>query len=293
MTRRVCAVLAAGLAWCVFAGCERSGDGTSNDNGAQTASDALKQAARGLKEEAKAVGRDVAQKGREIGAQATQAAQQVKDEAVKAWAATRDEALLLSARVLDQTKETVAALRARAASASEAARPALQKAADELEEKAKAVAARAGELKDSSAAAWEKASPELAAAVANLAAAGSAAAAAYRESGGPKLTGTLMYRERIALPPGAEVQVKLVDVSKADAPAETVAEKSFKVEKQPPIEFELPYDASRIRAEGAYALEASIAHEGRVLFRTAERVPVLGKDAPAKVEVVLKSAGGS
>lgn len=285
MTTRARLVLAAGLVSCAVLGCERPGDGATNDNSAaRPPAEALKEAARGLKDEAEAVGRDVARAGRELGAQATQAAQQVTAEAIRTWAVTRDEALRLSARVLDQTKETIAALRERAAGASESARPALEEAARELEAKAQAIAARAGELKNASAEAWEQAAPELAAAVANLA----AAAAAFRDRG-PRLSGTLTYRERMALPAGAEVRLKLVDVSRADAPAETMAETTFKVDRQPPIEFELAYDAAKIRADGVYALEASIAHEGRVLFRTKHRVPVLGKDAPARIEVMLQA----
>lgn len=40
------------------------------------------------------------------------------------------------------------------------------------------------------------------------------------------LNGTVSYRERIALPPSAVVEVKLVDVSLADAPARTLARAS-------------------------------------------------------------------
>ena len=39
-----------------------------------------------------------------------------------------------------------------------------------------------------------------------------------------KVTGSVTYRERIALPPSAVVTVKLLDVSRADAPAELIAE---------------------------------------------------------------------
>ena len=39
-----------------------------------------------------------------------------------------------------------------------------------------------------------------------------------------QVTGSVTYRERIALPPTAVVQVRLVDVSRADAPAVLIAE---------------------------------------------------------------------
>ena len=39
-----------------------------------------------------------------------------------------------------------------------------------------------------------------------------------------KVTGTVSYRERIALPPAATIRVQLVDVSRADAPADVLGE---------------------------------------------------------------------
>ncbi|WP_367272350.1 YbaY family lipoprotein [Phreatobacter sp.] len=48
------------------------------------------------------------------------------------------------------------------------------------------------------------------------------AAAAMAET--RTLSGMVIYRERIALPPSAVVEVKLVDISLADAPSRTIAE---------------------------------------------------------------------
>jgi heat shock protein HslJ len=45
---------------------------------------------------------------------------------------------------------------------------------------------------------------------------------------GARLTGTISYRQRIALRPDAVVQVKLLHVSRADAPSVTIAEQEIK-----------------------------------------------------------------
>lgn len=89
------------------------------------------------------------------------------------------------------------------------------------------------------------------------------------------LTGTVGYRERIALPLGAEVEVKLVDVSLADAPSTTIAETRFKPETQVPIAFALTYDPSRIDDAHSYALQARITDQGQLMFITTMHYPVL------------------
>ena len=49
--------------------------------------------------------------------------------------------------------------------------------------------------------------------------------------------GTITWRERIALPPGAVLEVELVDISRADAPAEPIAATRVEVQGQVPIAF--------------------------------------------------------
>jgi ABC-type transporter Mla MlaB component len=62
-----------------------------------------------------------------------------------------------------------------------------------------------------------------------------------------RVTGTVTYLQRIALPPGAVLEVKLLDVSRADAAAVTIAQQLIEpAGRQVPIAFELRYDPSRI-----------------------------------------------
>ncbi|WP_172330669.1 YbaY family lipoprotein [Mangrovicoccus sp. HB161399] len=95
------------------------------------------------------------------------------------------------------------------------------------------------------------------------------------------LTGTVTYLERIVLPPDATVEVKLQDVSRADAPALTIAETSFAPETQVPVAFALGYDSSAIDERHRYALRARILAGDRVLFLTKRHFGVLtgGEDS--------------
>ncbi len=59
------------------------------------------------------------------------------------------------------------------------------------------------------------------------------------------VSGTVFYLQRIALPPDASVAVKLVDISKQDVPAVTIAEQKITPRGQVPIPFELQYDPAK------------------------------------------------
>jgi len=86
-----------------------------------------------------------------------------------------------------------------------------------------------------------------------------------------KVEGTVTYRERIALPPDATVEVLLVDISVADAPSKTLAESRFQPQGQVPIPFTLEYDSSAIQGSHSYALQAGIRTGDRLWFSTATK----------------------
>lgn len=81
------------------------------------------------------------------------------------------------------------------------------------------------------------------------------------------VTGTISYRERIALPPHALVTVTLQDVSLADAPAKLIAKHRFETNGyQVPYEFELSYDKNKIDERHHYSVSARIEVDGQLRF---------------------------
>ena len=56
------------------------------------------------------------------------------------------------------------------------------------------------------------------------------------------VTGTVTYRERIAMPAGAVVEITIEDVSRVDAPATVVSAMRIDDPGQVPIRFDLGYD---------------------------------------------------
>ena len=107
------------------------------------------------------------------------------------------------------------------------------------------------------------------------------------------VTGTVTYRERIALTPEAVVEVQLLDVSLADAPAKQIAIQTIKPKHQVPIPFELIYDPADIDERMTYAVRATIRDGARLLFTTDRHYPVLTRGHPHHVDLVLvRSSGG-
>ena len=102
------------------------------------------------------------------------------------------------------------------------------------------------------------------------------------------VTGTVTYRQRVALTPGAVVEVKLLDVSRADAPSVTIAEQVFKpAGRQVPIEFELRYDPRRIEQNRRYAVRARILEGVKLRFTSTQVYPVITGGNPNAVEVIV------
>jgi len=102
-----------------------------------------------------------------------------------------------------------------------------------------------------------------------------------------QVTGTLMYRERIALPPGAVAEVWMLDTSLADAPAVEIAYQKIEDPGSPPIPFVLDYDPSKIDERMQYGVRATISHDGQLLFTSDTHYPVLTRGAGNTAEVML------
>ena len=102
-----------------------------------------------------------------------------------------------------------------------------------------------------------------------------------------QVTGTLMYRERIFLPPGVVAEVWLLDTSLADAPAVEIAHQKIPDPGTPPIPFVLKYDTSKIHEGMQYSVRATIRHADRLLFTSDTHYPVLTRGAGNTADVLL------
>lgn len=108
------------------------------------------------------------------------------------------------------------------------------------------------------------------------------------------VTGTVVYREKIAFPKdGVVITVKIEDVSRADAPAMTIGEQIIEnPTHQVPIPFEIEYNPADIDERFEYALRARIEVNGKLWAINTSRYSVITRGNPTKdVEVVVQLQG--
>jgi putative lipoprotein len=102
-----------------------------------------------------------------------------------------------------------------------------------------------------------------------------------------KIEGAVIYRERMALPPGAVVEVQLQDISRADAPATVMATITMTPEHAPPYPFAIDYDPGIIDGRMRYGLRASIRLDDKLLFTNTDYIdPFAGNPVQVMVQRV-------
>ena len=102
------------------------------------------------------------------------------------------------------------------------------------------------------------------------------------------VSGTVTYRERLALSPGARLVVELRDVSYADAPSTLIARQTITDPGQVPIKFKVEYNRDDIDSRSTYSIKADIIEsDGRLAFTNDTAYEVITRGNPNKVDMVL------
>ncbi len=117
--------------------------------------------------------------------------------------------------------------------------------------------------------------------------AGAPAAPATGAASALRISGTISYLHRIALPADSDVIVQLRDISRLDAKAELLAEQRFTARSQVPLPFELLVDPARVDSRRRYAVAARIERAGRLMFINDKLYPVLTQGHGNRVEMIL------
>ncbi len=102
------------------------------------------------------------------------------------------------------------------------------------------------------------------------------------------VTGTVTYRERIALPPSSVLHLQLADVSLQDVPSIPLEDLSIANPGPVPIPFEIPYDPEDIDPRHTYAVSARITDGDQLLFINATAYDVITRGNPNHVDMILE-----
>lgn len=98
------------------------------------------------------------------------------------------------------------------------------------------------------------------------------------------INGAAGYLEKINLPQGSKITIAIIDL---DTPGVIIAQKNFDIARAPvPFKFILPADT--IDEDINYGTVAMILHEGRVIFQTYDRFPIIN-NGKFTTEVLMKA----
>ena len=83
-----------------------------------------------------------------------------------------------------------------------------------------------------------------------------------------EVSGEALYRERIMLPPDSMLEIRLEDISRADAPASMLSQQLVPNPGTPPYAFSFQVDPEHFQPNHRYSLRASIRQGNSLLFTT-------------------------
>jgi len=106
------------------------------------------------------------------------------------------------------------------------------------------------------------------------------------------VSGTVEFVERIGLTPQSRLEIRLLDVTLADAPAREIASKNIEQPGQSPLSFSLDYDPTLIDPDSTYSVSAKVYDRNKLILVSDTINPVLtgGNGSEVRVRVVRVSA---
>jgi putative lipoprotein len=100
-----------------------------------------------------------------------------------------------------------------------------------------------------------------------------------------QVTGTVRYPEKVTLLPDTQLRVTLSETSRADAPAQFIAETTIPNVARVPTPFQVKFDPRAIDPKLTYTLRARVERADQLLFINDAAVRVLTHGAPAHVDI--------
>ncbi|GLS92263.1 lipoprotein [Psychromonas marina] len=95
------------------------------------------------------------------------------------------------------------------------------------------------------------------------------------------------YTQKMLLPDGAELEVRLEDVSKMDVASELISSTTREIKNTPPYALQVTFPTKRIKANRRYNLRASIRLEDKLIFTSTSHINPfeVGIASPIKIKV--------
>jgi putative lipoprotein len=107
-----------------------------------------------------------------------------------------------------------------------------------------------------------------------------------------EISGTVTTRGPATLLPDTQLRVTLNETTRADAPAQFIAETTVPDVTKVPVAFRLQYDPAWIDPKLVYTLSARLERFNQLLFINDAQVRVLTGGASSRAAIVVVPAGG-
>ncbi|WP_308254713.1 YbaY family lipoprotein [Geminocystis sp. GBBB08] len=102
------------------------------------------------------------------------------------------------------------------------------------------------------------------------------------------VTGKVLYQEKMLLPKGSVIEIKLVDISRQDVSAITISEQKIVTNgEQIPFNFKLPFNPKDINPRYTYAIQAKIFIDNQLTFINTQSYLVITRDNPTNIDLIL------
>ena len=102
-----------------------------------------------------------------------------------------------------------------------------------------------------------------------------------------QISGTVISRERLYVPPDALFEAALVDVTREGYPPRVLGRQRIDPAGPLPYMLRIPYRQADVHAQGRYEVRAAVMQQGRLLLDTPRLHPVLIDPAFRHVDVIL------
>jgi uncharacterized lipoprotein YbaY len=104
-----------------------------------------------------------------------------------------------------------------------------------------------------------------------------------------KVTGTVTYRQRIALPQNSTVVITLQDTTNSNRAPRNIAQQTVPLRgQQVPVPFSLIYNPAEIQPNGVYRIRAEIYVEGRLTWANMNQDRVITGGNSNNIEVIVQ-----
>ncbi len=108
-----------------------------------------------------------------------------------------------------------------------------------------------------------------------------------------EIAGSVVYRQRIGLPPGSVVEVSIVDVTPGEADGVVLGRTEIATRgQQVPLPFHVQYDANAVEPGHRYQAQVRVTAAGRLRWVNDMAVPVLSGGPTDRVVVVVVPVRG-